>query len=545
MSPSRGVRWSALLAVAAGIAAPIAPAMAQSVYSVFDDPSPYLDGTPDPIARSPRLLGMGRLSYVLDDAHNRINMWDLGQNPIGVLDADSSSTLEFGPVTGSGSTVTDRFQADPAYQRQTYAARDFRTYYEGWRRTQNSTYGAVGDWSTARTDLPYNEAIERRSMLGRPNIMPILAGHLPIGKTRRFTYALRGLVATPSNIDHYRLFVANSAGQFLDRDGTQIDPPDFFAPTHTIVHSFGLGAHLGMRVTPDIHVAVGYDAVSHNILGTNDGLRNASEIHEQRPYHVGQASIIGRTGGLEWGADARGWRAKSDQDYVFTTSAGTATDPLEGRGRLLHRVEEGSNLKARVRWAGRRFEIGAGLATAYRKAETTPPPIGEEDSFNHFIDVVFNRDGADTLAVPDSIVHNVVEDRSVEAGGGIAWKSGLHGTVLGVEGHYYVSHHDQELTGIGPKATGWDVRSGVELPLVPMLTVRMGYLYHWQDQDDATRFNETTTNSGTAGFGLHPRDVRWSFDAGYAYEWTRSDFQDPSNTRTSRQRLAGRLRWVF
>ena len=74
----------------------------------------------------------------------RINLWDLGMNPVGVLDADTASTLEFAPVTGSASSVAS-FVPGPG-ERQTLGARDFRTYYEAWRRTGNSTYGAVGDW---------------------------------------------------------------------------------------------------------------------------------------------------------------------------------------------------------------------------------------------------------------------------------------------------------------------------------------------------------------------------------------------------------------
>ena len=92
------------------------------------------------------------------------------------------------------------------------------------------TYGAVGDWSTARSDQPYNESTERRSQLSSPNITGILGGILPVVRTQRIRYALRMLIATASNSDRYRLFVRNAAGEFLDQDGAVIDPPDFFQP---------------------------------------------------------------------------------------------------------------------------------------------------------------------------------------------------------------------------------------------------------------------------------------------------------------------------
>src|SRR5262249_36562832 len=153
--------------------------------------------------------------------HNRITLWDLGQNPVGVIDADSTSTLEFGPTTGSASTLTDRFGS--TFERQTSAGHDFRTYYEAWRRVAGgTTYGALGDWSSIRTDQVYNEGVERRIELGRPNIMPILAGRLPMVATDRISYALRALIATPSSSEHYRVLVRNAAGEFVDQNGTEI-----------------------------------------------------------------------------------------------------------------------------------------------------------------------------------------------------------------------------------------------------------------------------------------------------------------------------------
>lgn len=85
----------------------------------------------------------------------------------------------------------------------------------------------------------------------------------------------------------------------------------------------------------------------------------------------------------------------------------------------------------------------------------------------------------------------------------------------------------------------------MEFPLFAALKMRAGVLHRWEDRDDFTKLNEYVTNSATAGFGLHPAMAKWTFDAGYAYEWTRADFDTPDDPRTSSQRLATRLRWLF
>jgi len=541
MSPSRGVRWSALLVIGVLTTLPATPARSQSV---FDDPSPFLEGQTDVHVRSPRLLGMGRLSFVLEDAHNRINMWDLGRNPIGVIFADSNSTAELGPTTGATSTSTEAIGTVPAFKRQTRAGRDVRTFYEAWRRNGTSTYGAVGDWSTFRSDLPFGEGIERRSELSRPNIMPILAGHIPFVGSERISGALRLLIASPRHSDFYRRFVRNASGEYIDHDGAQVGPPNFFEPDEVQVRSTGIGAHLGFNASRALQAAVGLDIVNHDLNGKNVGFRNASEVAEGRTYHVGQATVTGQLGrGVEWGLDGQAWRSKSDQTWVFSTSAGTASEPLSGRGKLLDRKEEGSAMKGRLRWFSNALEAGVGISTSYRQVEVTPPALTDVSSLNHFLNLVSLEAGADTLALPDSVVHNTVEDRSWDVGGGLAWKSSS--SSLGVEGHAFQSLRLQDVSGAGPKRLGWDVRAGLEYYVLAPLAVRTGYVYRWEDQDDLTAQNEFKTHSATVGLGFRPGRVTWSVDAGYAYEWTLADYPDPSDARTSRQRLATRLRWVF
>src|SRR5438552_8670302 len=105
MSPERRVLLG--LCVFATLATALlaaAPARAQLFY---DDTRRALDLGPDPLARSPRMVGMGRLTYVIDDVHHRFDIWEFSANPAALLVSDSSTTIDLYPSTASNSTVHD------------------------------------------------------------------------------------------------------------------------------------------------------------------------------------------------------------------------------------------------------------------------------------------------------------------------------------------------------------------------------------------------------------------------------------------------------
>src|SRR5262245_13250418 len=77
MSVSRGLVLTAFLAMSAGILLPTSSSAQR-----YEAARRLLDLSPDPIARSPRLLGMGRLTLA-DDRHNNLGMWDFAANPTG------------------------------------------------------------------------------------------------------------------------------------------------------------------------------------------------------------------------------------------------------------------------------------------------------------------------------------------------------------------------------------------------------------------------------------------------------------------------------
>ncbi len=74
---------------------------------------------------------------------------------------------------------------------------------------------------------------------------------------------------------------------------------------------------------------------------------------------------------------------------------------------------------------------------------------------------------------------------------------------------------------------------------------RIGYVYHWVDEDDYTAGNEYKGNAVTLGFGYAPAGSSWSLESGYVLEFRSTDFADPSGVHQSRQNLALQVHWAF
>src|SRR5262245_352024 len=98
MTPRFRAAPCALAIACAAIALGGAPAAAQLYL-------PALGQLPDAIARSPRLVGIGRLELVIPDRHNRINLRDYAGNPAGLALDDSASVFYLRPTTASASSV--------------------------------------------------------------------------------------------------------------------------------------------------------------------------------------------------------------------------------------------------------------------------------------------------------------------------------------------------------------------------------------------------------------------------------------------------------
>jgi hypothetical protein len=311
------------------------------------------------------------------------------------------------------------------------------------------------------------------------------------------------------------------------------------------------------------------DIVQNSIQGKNESARRFAQIDEKRPYQTSQATLVGRLGrSLEWGVDGRDWRSRSDERWFFSISAGVGADPLEGRGELLLREERGQALRARLRWTRGPFELGGGLATGYRRIIITPPSLGDRTSFNYFRNTTSYRVNADSLVLPDSVVFSQSEERTWEAGGGLAMRlpgargswgveyhrlQGLSEQVLGMGTEFLWNGETGQLERVlvpampqkGPLRKGWDLRTGLEYRCTQAVTGRVGYAYRWEDENAYIQQNEYLANAMTLGLGLRPAGANWTFEAGYAIEWQRADYGTPADPRSSRQQLASMVRWAF
>lgn len=542
MDPMRRVR-SGIWALAA-IAALAVPAHAQ----FYDDVLRGLGLGPDPLTVSPRLVGMGRLSLVVDDVHHRFDIWEFSHNPAALLDADSVSTFELYPSTTSNSVIHDDPSSDTSRESQDFALSEFHTGYEAWRRARTgSAFGIIGEFDRLRTDLPQTGSTELRTQFSVPRSALVLAGKMPLVASERVRYGISLGYRYESRTDETRGVVSNAAGDYIDQDGDQLQSPVSMVPTQYGVRS--LGGRLGVlfRATPWLRVAGAYDYTSNSIEGTEDKERNTSEIREDRPYGTLSASIQGRIAGrLELVGDAAQWSAgRTDQRWVASFSTGSGQLPLTGRGMYQRRDETGHELRGRASWRQGAFTLSAGGTSFRREVTTYVPPVDDRTSFNYFLNSIYSTPGADSLALPDSVRANQSTETGDEYGAGVAYRLPWRSAVVGLEYHSGRSTFEQVLSGDGPDRKVWDVRTGIELPLNSVLQLRGGYIYRWLDQDELLSQNEYVSNAMTAGLGFGPEGSSWAFDAAYLKRWGKADFGDPTRLRSNEQMGLCRIRWVF
>lgn len=373
MAPSRRVLMSAIvMTMSLGLLIGALPAAAQQ----YEASLRALDYAPDPLARSPRLLGMGRLTLA-DDLHNRIGLWDFAGNPTGIAEADSLTTFEYRAGSRSSNAVHDIAGPSPTpRQRQNLSARQVRHTIETWRRAPGTTaYGLIGEMATLRWDRPYSGDVEERGKFTVPALLGAVNGRVPWLNSTRFDYSLRFGFSQETYDDLYFDFLHIIEGDYIGRPSGAQPPPDVFTPTHGHVTNLGGGMAISMRVTQGIKAAIGYDRAQASVKSTNEGERSTSRTDERRPFDLGQASIVGRLGGhLEFGADGRAWRSRSEEFFFWTVSAGPTQDPLAGDGKRLDRTEEGTSMRTRARWVEGPIEIGA-LSTRRSAAASSRPGI--------------------------------------------------------------------------------------------------------------------------------------------------------------------------
>jgi len=518
-----------------------APVAAQS----YDDERRALDLT-SPLARSPRLIGMGRLTLVIDDPHNRITLWDFAGNPTGVMEADSLSTVELRPGTTAISSLHDVPVEDVKFERQDLAARDILLGVEAWHRSPGSAaYGAMGNLASLRFDQPLNEELSRRSEFSHPLLIPIVNGRMPYLQSERMRFAIRALIGYDKTSDHYRTIFENGTGQYIDRDADIVGPPDYFTPDDITTRALGIGTAFSYRFGNFVTAALGGDYRTDRIQGENSGGRYDSEFRENRPYRSAQGTLIGRIGSLEWGLDGRGWKSDSKATWAFSLSSGPAGEPIGARGSLYDREEKGTSVRTRVRYPIGAFELGAGFNDSFRQIRIDEPGSTDSTSFNHFRNYLFFNPASDTLVIPDSVANNVSDERAWELSGGVSWHTSNRRGIIGVEYHRTRNVLEQSVSGLGPRRVGWEVRSGGEYAVNSTFRVRAGFTHRREDRDELTKNNEYIGNSITVGAGLSPPGSRWSVETGFEMGWLDADFGDPGRPRESRNQLASRILWAF
>lgn len=546
MSPSPRVLRSALVIVMClGPLAAVPPAFAQQLESTLRS----LDYAPDPLARSPRLLGMGRLT-LSDDLHNRISLWDFAGNPTGIAEAESVTTFEYRPALRSSSVLRDIGVAPLVRDRQELSAKGARHAVETWRRAPGAVaYGLVAELATLQVDRPFDAAVERRSRFSVPSIGGAVNGRVPWLNSDRFDFAVRLQYGLEIHEDNYLEFLRLPGGDYLGKPSAIAPPPDLFTPDRVETSDLRGGVAFSARLTRDIKLAVGYDRARVRVRSTLEGLRSTTKVDEDRPFDLGQASVVGRLGRhVEWGADGRAWRSHSEEFFFWSISAGPTQPPLSGSGKRLDRDEKGTSLRTRARWTSGPLEVGASFGNRFGRTIITPwypRASGDRPGFNDFLREVGTRVGADTLMLPAAVVPSEIEERSWEVSGGASLSLPGRRGVIGAEVHRRTGRISDATTPGGPEPRGWDVRAGGEYRCSATFLARLGWNFGLNDRDDLDADDAYRSVVATGGFGFRPEGARWNVDLGYAYEWVRADFVDPARSRGDHQHLAIQMRWLF
>ena len=89
------------------------------------------------------------------------------------------------------------------------------------------------------------------------------------------------------------------------------------------------------------------------------------------------------------------------------------------------------------------------------------------------------------------------------------------------------------------------MRTGVELPVSALLSLRGGYIYRWLDRDEHVAQTEFIFHSVTGGLSYQPRGAGWAFDSGYLVRWGKANYGDPTRARSNEQYGMFRVRWAF
>src|SRR5215471_3085608 len=494
-----------------------------------------LDLSTEQLSRSARLLGMGGLTQVVPDHNLTYSLWDFARIPVGLIDDDTTSTVDLDP--GSDALSSVRTMND-GRERQNLAARRTGAGIEAVYRSRESGggFGYVGDLSNLRYDQPVSTGSELRQSVLRPTGTAILTGVVPHYFHRHLEWGLHLRFLNETVDRQYREIVSNAAGEYIDLGGGEIPAPGEFVITSVDVNTTAYGLSTSYQLGKSTHIALGIERENDRYKGTNDLDRSAYETDETRPYWNGQASIVGRIGHtFEWGVNGVGRKATSDVDWRFTASAGVGGIPLEGRGNMLSRDEKSSEMQASARWSPGRSIVSGEMHTAASKVITDPPNLTDETSLNRFINEAYNRPGADTLSLPDSIIHG--DNRRYAWG----WSGGashrFSKATVGVEYHWSRDELSSLQFGQGPRQVAWDIRTGLEKPLGKVIVGRLGYQYRSVDEDTYTANNEFKANAVSFGLGYAPPATTWTLEAGYRVEFRSQDWSDPADERQSRQNL--------
>lgn len=543
MSPRQGALMCMLGVCALGLA-PV------QVRAQVLGPAPApLQFVVDPLDRSARLVGMGGLTYTVEDDHNQVSLWDLARNPIGLIsDRDSSSLEVWGGYLNRSLIGNETY----GRVRQSLEAKSWDAIVEGWRRARSTlVYGAEIRYVNNNVDRPQDDQTAIRGTYGGFTFRPTIAGTVKWVKSQNMRWALRANLIAQSQNQQLHFFVERPGGDYLGGNGGLISGfPNLFDANSGFLTGTGLGGALDYRFSPALDIAIQGDYVKETVSTDNTTDRSISEYEQKRPFATGAMALIGRVGSqVEWGVDGRLFRSSADENYNISISGGIGQPPLAARGNRLNADQNGSTLNGRVVFKlPEHLRLGVGGKAYYEKTAVLPPSVDDYSSYNLFLNHVYSAEPtADSLALADSVSRTTRWVHAYEVGGGLSWSRSRRFTT-GVEYHFTQNKNDAEVVGYatpGPYMKSWDVRAGAEYRCAERLVGRAGFNYTQSDLNTLAPFNDTVARAFSLGVGYYPTAAHWLLETGYRLEWPRTDYGDPTETRGNSQTLGLNVRWLF
>jgi hypothetical protein len=475
--------------------------------------------TPGAIRQQPppyRLRAMGDLFLSVRDVHTRVNLWDFAGVSAGAgIDRDSTSLDLW--VSG-GKTKLDATEDGTTVE--TFKSLGGLAAAEGVIRFSETLSLGLDAGAISREFVaPYSdeESVSLSQTFG--NLILFGSGRL----TGPILWGLSGMFGAESAHRQWWQVEREGDNISLGDGGTKLSPPSFFFPDRTSVNLLGIGGSLAYWDPRLGSGALYANFRSEDIVSKQDGQRHVYDVSQPRDITtLGAAFIYDGLGWGEVGIDFGKEYWETIENFRFTVSGGSTSEPFQGRGNRAYpnRTIEFFTFRLQADVPGTKLTVGGWAASRFDRFHQTPAM----NTINDFNPWVITQVTADTLDAPPLVKEQLEENRIIEFAGGASYKLRDESIIVGLEVWWYRN----AVTGldINRRPQGWELRLGGEWLINEKWEARAGWTRLDEDRDWLTLLNEWNRNRLTLGGRWYP-GAGWWLDGYLWADWWRTAYADP------------------